>query len=42
MVPEAMRSPGRRLHPFTEWWTSCCFAVQYRYCTTANTYRNGC
>jgi len=36
MVPEAIRSPGLRLHPVIEWWTSCCFAVQYRCYSTSH------
>lgn len=32
MVPEARRSPGRRLQPLTEWCVICCSIVQYMYC----------
>jgi len=38
MVPEASRSPGLRLQPQTEWWISCCLAVQYRYCRIYHTH----
>jgi len=38
MVPEASRSPGLRLQPDAAWWTSCCFAVQYRYCAASYTH----
>lgn len=31
MVPEPSRSPGRMLHPVTEWCTSCCRTFQYRW-----------
>ena len=29
IVPDANRSPGRILHPFTAWCVNCCFMVQY-------------
>lgn len=32
MVPEASRSPGRRLQPLTVWWVSCWSIVQYMCC----------
>ena len=33
MVPVASKSPGRMLQPVAEWWASCCFMVQYKYCS---------
>mmetsp|Transcript_13634 Transcript_13634/g.23349 ORF Transcript_13634/g.23349 Transcript_13634/m.23349 type:complete len:248 (+) Transcript_13634:849-1592(+) len=30
-VPEAMRSPGRRLQPVEVWWASICAMVQYTF-----------
>lgn len=32
MVPDANRSPGRRLQPLTVWCVSCCSIVQYMCC----------
>lgn len=32
MVPDARRSPGRRLQPLTEWCASCCSMVQCMCC----------